>query len=78
MHYGKIISKRIIQGACTAFGIKVLFDNSVFQQQIAYCADGSKNKSEKLVGLLLVTRHGARTPLSLIDGIEEVRKSEIT
>lgn len=75
MHYGKIISKRLVQGACTAFGIKVLYDNSAFRHQIAYCADGSKNKSEKLVGLLLITRHGARTPLSLIDGIEEVRQA---
>ena len=76
MHYSKIIYKRIVQVSCSAIGIKLLYENSFFKQQTAYCADASKN-SDKLVGLLLITRHGARTPLSLIDGIEEVNKSEI-
>lgn len=59
-----------MQSTSAAIGIKLLYDLSIFKNQNTYCSDSRQN--EKLVGLILLTRHGARTPLSLINGIEEI------
>lgn len=63
------ILKALAQGTGAVIGIKVLYNHA--RNQTAFCSDATLN-NEKLVGLVLITRHGARTPLHLIDGIEQV------
>ena len=75
MKFGSNIIKTFAQGTGAVLGIKVLYDISAFDNQAAFCSDEALN-NENLVGLVLITRHGARTPLSLIDGIEQVHNLE--
>jgi len=74
LKFGSNIIKTFAQGTGVVLGIKFLYDNSAFDNQAAFCSDEALN-DENLIGLVLITRHGARTPLSLIDGIEQAEYS---
>jgi len=55
-------------------GVNLIHELSVFKNQRSLCSE-SPALSEQLKGVIIITRHGARTPLSLINGIEQVEYS---
>jgi len=52
--------------------IKLIHDLSY---QRSYCSE-HQSMSEQLAGVIIITRHGARTPLSLINGIEQAEYTQ--
>ena len=77
MNYRSLSKNNLLKffgiGATTAIVLKILTSSlttTSFLAENLYFQETKKH--EKLVSVQLVTRHGARTPLHLIPGIEEV------
>ena len=62
-----LLSKLLGAGAATALSIRLLCSES-FARDRDQVGDV---KDKKLVSVVMLTRHGARTPLYLISGLEE-------
>lgn len=60
-----VLAKFIGFSAATAVTFRLLFHES-------FAYEKSKLDDDKLIFVLMLTRHGARTPLHIISGLEEV------
>jgi hypothetical protein len=71
----KLIYKLVGVGAAAAFVTCNYFLNDSLQQRQHSTSDLTNQiikPNEKLISVQLLTRHGARTPIHLISGLEEV------
>ena len=71
MKLNRSFYKSLAQATGSFAGIKLIYDLSIFKNQRSYCSE-TQTTTEQLAGVIIITRHGARTPLSLINGIEQV------
>ena len=71
MNFGKAF----VQGTGAILTIKIFYDYTIVNQKKLLCSEIADNK-EKLVSLFLITRHGSRTPLFIINGIDQVSKKK--
>ena len=68
--------KLVSLSAVATFTFRYMYSPSspstLFAKQ-SYSVKKTPATNEKLVGVILLTRHGARTPLHILSGLEEVK-----